>query len=190
MGSLDREAESLRVALDRLAALSSDELKQRWTELGRPPLPKFMRKGMILRAVAHALQENTLGGLDRDTQKRLDRLVAQIVPAGERPPRKPLSVKPGTRFLREWRGRSYVVTAERNGFLWEGRRYKSLSAVARAISGTRWNGHTFFGLKRNGHDASASRPGGKPRGAKPGGRRAQAPASVPPTDQSAKDSRG
>lgn len=143
---LDREV--LRADLDRLNTRDPEALKRLWADTGRPPLPKFMRRAMIIRAVAHALQEDALGGLDAATQKRLDQLVRQVVPAGGRVPRPALRIKPGTRFIREWQGRAYTVTAEPNGFLWEGRRYGSLSAIARAITGTRWNGPVFFGLKR------------------------------------------
>jgi hypothetical protein len=142
----DREA--LQVDLDRLSTLDTEALKRLWTGTGRLPLPKFMRRAMILRAVAHALQEDAIGGLDTATQKRLDQLVRLIVPAGERAPRPSLRIKPGTRFIREWQGRTYIVTAEPSGFLWDGKRYGSLSAIARAITGTRWNGRVFFGLKR------------------------------------------
>lgn len=151
----DREA--LRVGLDRLDMLDANALKRRWTDTGRPPLPKFMRRAMILRAVAHALQEDTLGGLDAATRKRLDQLVRQIVPPGDRAPRPAMRIKPGTRFIREWEGRTHTVTAESRGFLWEDRRYGSLSAVARAITGTRWNGLVFFGLKRSAASTSSFR---------------------------------
>lgn len=158
----DREA--LRADLDRLNTLHPEALKRLWADTGRPPLPKFMRRAMILRAVAHALQEDALGGLDAATQKRLDRLVRQVVPAGGRVPRPALRIKPGTRFIREWQGRAYTVTAEPNGFLWEGRRYGSLSAIARAITGTRWSGPVFFGLKR---PAASNPPSPRRRAASP-----------------------
>lgn len=144
--SLDREG--LQADLDRLNTLDAGALKRLWTGTGRPPLPKFMRRAMILRAVAHALQEDALGGLDAATQKRLDQLVRQFVPAGGRVPRPALRIKPGTRFIREWQGRTHTVTAEPSGFMWQGERFGSLSAIARAITGTRWNGRVFFGLKR------------------------------------------
>ncbi len=142
----DREV--LRADLDRLNTLDVEGLKRLWTDMGRPRLPKFMRRAMILRAVAHALQKDALGGLDAATQKRLDQLVRQVVPAGGRAPRPVLKIKVGTRFIREWQGRTHTVTADPSGFMWQGKSYGSLSAIARAITGTRWNGRVFFGLKR------------------------------------------
>lgn len=89
-GQLDGE-------LTKLAVLSLDQLKARWLHLKGFPLPKFLRRGLMTMAVSHALREAALGGLDVATQKRLDILVAQIVPTGQRPPPKPNRIKPGTR---------------------------------------------------------------------------------------------
>lgn len=75
-----------------------------------------MRRGLITRAVAHAIQEAAYGGLDPVTRKRLDALAVQIVPKGGRPPPRPNRVKPGTRLIREWKGRVHEVTVLDNGF--------------------------------------------------------------------------
>jgi hypothetical protein len=88
------------------------------------------------------------GGLSAATKRRL-REIAEAVRAGNEDavlagPR----IKPGTRLYRAWQDKTHVVTVIDDGFEWEGARYKSLSAVARAITGTQWNGYAFFGLKR------------------------------------------
>jgi hypothetical protein len=139
--------EVVEAELARLPDMSLDELKARWLELKGVPLPKFMRRGLITRAVAHAIEERATGGLDRETRKRLEQLMRQIVPSGERPPPAPKRIKVGTRLLREWQGRVHEVTVAADGFTWNGVRHRSLSDIARRITGARWNGWVFFGLK-------------------------------------------
>lgn len=134
--------------LARLPDRSLDELKARWLELKGVPLPKFMRQGLMTLAVAHAIQEAAYGGLDPVTRKKLDALAAEIVPKGGKPPRRPNRVKPGTRLVREWKGQTHDVMVLEDGFAWRGKRYGSLSVIAREITGTRWNGWMFFGLKQ------------------------------------------
>jgi hypothetical protein len=135
---------------DCSADLPLDALKARFLDLRDKPLPKFTRRGLMTRAVEHAIREATFGGLDRETQKRLDQLVRQIVPSGEKPPPAPRMIKAGTRLLREWQGRVHEVTVTKDGFVWQGAAHRSLSEIARLITGTRWNGWVFFGLKKTG----------------------------------------
>jgi len=154
----EREVEVLR-------HLSLDELKARWLALRGVPLPKYMRRELMARAVAHAKREHRDGGLDAATRKRLEVLMAAIVPNGAAPARAPArKLKAGTRLLREWQGRVHEVAVEADGFVWNGQRYGSLSEIARLITGTRWNGWAFFGLK--------DRAGKAPRQASPRGARA------------------
>ena len=155
-GDLDPAVEA---ELAHLSNRSIDDLKARWLELKGVPLPKFMRRGLITRAVAHAIQEAAYGGLDPATRKRLDVFAAQIVPKGGRPPPRPNRVKPGTRLIRAWKGRVHEVTVVDNGFAWNGATYRSLSVIARHITGTRWNGWVFFGLKQRQEEKdSVSKP--------------------------------
>lgn len=150
-------AQSVAEQLAGLAHLSLEELKARWLKLKGVPLPKFMRRGLMTSAVAYAIQEAAFGGLDAKTRKRLDELASQIVPSGGKPPPRPNRVKPGTRLVREWKGRVHEVMVLEDGFAWKGKRYPSLSVIAREITGTRWNGWMFFGLKqREAKQAAAS----------------------------------
>ena len=137
--------------LGRLAALKTTptpELKQQWRELfGREP-PAFNRPYLVSR-LAYRIQELAYGGLRPETKARLEALGEQldggnVVLRRIRADNRPLA---GTRLLREYAGVEHAVTVLPDGFEWEGRPYKSLSAIARAITGTRWNGWTFFGLK-------------------------------------------
>jgi hypothetical protein len=138
----------------RLAALKTTptpELKQQWRDLFDSEPPPFNRRYLESR-LAYRIQELAFGGLKPETIRRLERLGEEL-DGGDRAKRRvradrdrPLT---GTRLLREWQGVEHVVTVTTNGFEWQGRPYKSLSAIARAITGTRWNGWTFFGLKNH-----------------------------------------
>lgn len=135
----------------RLAALktaTTPELKQQWRDLFDSEPPPFNRRYLESR-LAYRVQELAYGGLKPETLRRLEDLAEEF--AGGRTSRRPRPYTPivGTRLLREWQGTEHVVTVTGIGFEWQGRPYKSLSAIARAITGTRWNGWVFFGLKNH-----------------------------------------
>jgi hypothetical protein len=140
--------------LGRLAALagaSTADLKDQWRALfGAEPLP--YSRVFLENRLAYRIQELAYGGLKPETVKRLEALGEQIDGKNItlrriRQEQRPIT---GTRLLREWRGVEHVVTVQREGFEWQGRPYQSLSAIARAITGTRWNGWVFFGLRLRG----------------------------------------
>ncbi|MEA2845539.1 MAG: hypothetical protein QOG78_820, partial [Rhodospirillaceae bacterium] len=141
--SLDR----LREALARLPTASRADLQAEWRRVYRTEPPARLGRELLIAAVAYRLQEQALGGLSPESQRRL-RAIAEQVTRGEEPmisaaPR----LKPGTRLLREWQGRTHEVLVGDNGFVWQQARYRSLSHIARAITGTSWSGPVFFGLK-------------------------------------------
>ena len=140
------EVEREIAALDSLAIAS---LRSRWREVYGNEPPLKVRRGFMARAVAYRLQELAFGGLKPATQKHLRKLAdAQRSDSGEtaalRP--RPKTLSPGTRLLREWNGTSQIVDVLSAGFGWRGKTYKTLSAVAVAITGTKWSGPKFFGL--------------------------------------------
>jgi hypothetical protein len=144
---------SVVAQLTALRRMSVVELKQRWETLFGTPAPNNSRSYLEVR-LGNRIQELMLGGLSRDTRRVLDLLVKELEGKNTRKaimtdPRKPI---PGTRLLREWDGAEHSVTVLRDGFDWQGRKFKSLSAVARAITGTQWNGYRFFGLREAGRD--------------------------------------
>jgi predicted dienelactone hydrolase len=111
--------------------------------------PSRMRDPMLRRAVGYALQVEAAGGPDKALERRLDRMAADYRRTGTIKAETPPTVaKPGTRLLREWRGVTHSVTVTDDGVVWNGETYPSLSAVARAITGTRWSGPVFFGFKK------------------------------------------
>lgn len=135
----------------RLAALQTApiaDLKEQWRSLfGKEP-PPFSRT-YIQSRLAYRIQELAYGGLKPEIVTRLEALGEQldggnIVLRRIRHDAKPIA---GTRLIREWKGVEHHVTVMVDGYAWQGRPYKSLSAIARAITGTRWNGLVFFGIK-------------------------------------------
>jgi hypothetical protein len=138
----------------RLAALPGmpiGELKAEWRRLFGTEPPPYNRRFLESR-LAYRTQELAYGGLKRETLERLEALGEQIDGKSItlrriRRDQRPIA---GTRLLREYQGIEHVVTVTRDGFAWLGPPYQSLSAIARAITGTRWNGWVFFGLRRAG----------------------------------------
>ena len=138
----------------RLAALSSmpiGELKAEWRRLFATEPPPYNRC-FLERRIAYRIQELAYGGLKPETRARLEALGEQLdggnaVLRRIRADSRPL---PGTRLVREYDGVEHVVTVRPDDFEYAGRRYQSLSAIARAITGTRWNGWVFFGLRQPG----------------------------------------
>ena len=135
----------------RLAALKSTptkELKAEWRELFETEPPAFNRRYLESR-LAYRIQELAFGGLKPETIKRLEMLGEQLDGGNITLRRIRADLKPitGTKLIREWQGVEETVTVLADGYEWQGRPYRSLSAVARAITGTRWNGWIFFGLK-------------------------------------------
>ena len=133
-----------------LPNLPQNELKALWREyFGKEP-PAY-RKGFLVRGLAHRIQELTWGGLSASAQARLDALIEEQEQHEKGRGRRKLNPgdRPvaGTRLVREWQGVRHEVTVCEDGFEYQGRRFKSLSAVARQIAGTRWNGPLFFGLR-------------------------------------------
>jgi hypothetical protein len=137
--------------LAQIAALktrSTPELRDKWRELfGKDP-PSLGRRYLEDR-IAYRVQELHFGGISDRARRKLDTLVDQLEPkaARRRDPGRPVA---GTQLRREWRGVEHVVTVREHDFEYNGRPYKSLSAIARQIAGSRWNGWLFFGLRRNG----------------------------------------
>jgi hypothetical protein len=135
----------------RLAALKTmamPDLKARWRELFETEPPPFNRRYLENR-LAYRIQELAYGGLKPETLRRLQALGEQFADRNITRRRIRHDAMPiaGTRLIREWQGVEHTVTVLRDGYEWEGRPFRSLSAIARAITGTRWNGLVFFGLK-------------------------------------------
>ena len=136
--------------LSALKTTSTPDLKRQWRELFDSEPPPFNRRYLESR-LAYRIQELAYGGLKPETVKRLEALGEQLDGGDRKKSRIRANMMPitGTRLIREWQGVEHLVTVTADGFDWQGRPYKSLSAIARAITGTRWNGWVFFGLKNH-----------------------------------------
>ncbi len=133
--------QSIVAQVTELNGMSVGQLAERWKALysTEPPLRNRVH---LIKRLAYRIQELAYGGLSEETKANL-RNMAQA----QEPKHKGGHV-PGTRFVREWNGERHEVTITRDGFEYRGRPFKSLSAVARTITGTRWNGPVFFGLRK------------------------------------------
>ena len=142
--------EPILARLAAMKAMSVNELKTEWQAMFDAPAPNNSRTFLESR-LAYRIQELTYGGPDKQTRRLLDLLADEVEGTLTRKaqiadPRNPVV---GTKLIREWDGTAHTVTVLKEGFEWAGQRYKSLSAVARAITGTRWNGYRFFGLRES-----------------------------------------
>jgi hypothetical protein len=140
--------------LAQLAALpgkTTPELKQLWRDLFDSEPPRYNRRFLESR-LAYRIQELQYGGLKPETVARLEALGEDLDGGKIEVRRKRADDRPiaGTRLIREWKGVEHTVTVLDDGYEYQGRPYKSLSAIARAIAGTRWNGWVFFGVRRSG----------------------------------------
>ncbi len=131
-------------AIAELAALNRTALARLWSDLIGGPVPPKMSQILQRRFLAHALQVRHSGDLPTAAAARLDRIAA-----GKEREATP-TLQPGGRLLRQWNGITHVVDVAKDGYLWNAGRHKSLSSIARAITGTRWSGPRFFGLKQSG----------------------------------------
>jgi len=143
------DATACREALSRLTELNLGELRQQWRTLYKAEASPHLSRELLVRAVAYRMQEVALGGLGPGQQRQLRQIAQQFKETGAATtPRRP-ELKPGTRLVREWQGRTYEVLVLDGGFSWQDTHHRSLSALARKITGTAWSGPLFFGLKPN-----------------------------------------
>jgi Protein of unknown function (DUF2924) len=145
------DKEMLQREIARLRGLDVGELRARWHTVFRRPVPPHLPRHLLFRTLAYRLQADQLGDLDADTRRALnrldvstadgfDRLVTELNRSGS-------VLRSGTLLTREWDGHLHRVMVLADGFGWNGKTYKSLSKVACAITGSRWNGPRFFGLR-------------------------------------------
>ncbi len=142
--------------LDRVAVMPIAQLRIRYRELFRGDPPKAFGPDLLRRSIAHRIQEKAYGGLSRPTQRLLNQMVKAYAakPGGKIV--LPRRIKPGSVLVRQWKGKSYRVMVQADGFAYDGKTFGNLSEIAVLITGTRWNGPRFFGLR------SAALEDGKP----------------------------
>jgi len=141
------DPKGLAVNMENLCALKPDELAERWRSLFGSDPPARLRRPLLIQALAYRLQEKAFRGLKPATRRVLESLT------GDANARRPViaystaRVRTGAILIREWHGTKHLVTALKDGFMFRGKRFQSLSKIASEITGTRWSGPLFFGLK-------------------------------------------
>jgi hypothetical protein len=137
---------------DRLAMMPIAQLRIKYREVFRSDPPKAFGPDLLRRSIAHRIQEKAYGGLSRPAQRLLDQMIKAFAakPNGKIVPTR--RIKPGSVLIREWKGKSHRVTVLADGFVYDGDTYSNLSEIAGLITGTRWNGPRFFGLRSKIHE--------------------------------------
>jgi hypothetical protein len=174
--------EQIEAEIALLRDLTLEQLRAEWRRQMRTPPPACFKSDLLFRALAYQLQVKAFGGLDRATERLLDRLAEADDPTAVLASLRQRRLKPGTEFIREWAGSIHRVVAVEGGYAYAGQTYGSLSEIARLITGTNWNGPRFFGLrqeKRSDQASIAPRPR-KPRRGRPPRRSSADPMEHPP----------
>jgi hypothetical protein len=154
-----RAGSSLQSSLERLQELDSSGLREEWRRLCRSEPPRISRD-LLSRALAYRLQESEFGGLPKWARQSLAGSRSAPTEVDEAPTPKPAQplLKPGARLVREWHGRTHSVIVLDDAFEFEGKRYGSLTQIAREITGAHWSGPRFFGLVKRSAEAKSNGP--------------------------------
>jgi hypothetical protein len=132
--------------IDALRELSRLELVAHWRSVMRSDPPKNLGHALLLRVLAYELQSKRYGGLRASLRRTITQKASGEGGPSRRAPAS-ISLKPGTRLLRDWNGTTHVVDVTDAGYLWNGKSHRSLSAIAREITGARWSGPRFFAVQ-------------------------------------------
>jgi hypothetical protein len=146
--------------IDHLGKLSRAELRVLWEREFSEKAPATLGRDILALGIAYARQERRHGGLAKPVAKELDRLLAIVLRDDGAGAPKPVSTtlpRTGTILVREWRGMAHQVTVVDDSFIWNGTTYRSLSSIAHAITGTKWNGPRFFGMREGKSKVSEAR---------------------------------
>ena len=149
-GPIDEEIEA---EIDRLRSTPKAELRVRYRTLFKTEPPKSFGPDLLRRSIAHRIQEQAYGGLDPATRRLLNNLMAQQAKSKDGRIVIPRRIKAGAVLVREWKGQSHRIMVIEDGFAYAGNTYASLSEIARLITGARWNGPRFFGLRSNNRES-------------------------------------
>src|ERR1700724_970871 len=153
---MDNAAIDIAKTLARLSELTIFELRGEWRRLHRMPPPMRLSRDLLIRGIIYKLQERAYGGLSLATARKLEQANADPPSRGAAKPAPPISLRPGTRVVREGRGVTHMVLIQADGIEWRGQRYRALSVVARKITGARWSGPRFFGLRQRPLDSTST----------------------------------
>jgi hypothetical protein len=147
--------------LDRLATMPIVQLRMRYREVFRSDPPKAFGPDLLRRSIAYRIQEKAYGGLSHQTQRLLNQMMKAFATKPDGKIILPRRIKPGSVLVREWKGKSHRVTVLAEGFAYDGKTHTNLSEIAVLITGTRWNGPRFFGLRTPLQEGGESDPPGR-----------------------------
>ena len=150
----DKPKTELSRKIARLSNLSIDKLKERWAAVLNTAPPGRCSKKLLVAGIAYQLQKQAFGGLRPEVIQQLERIAASAGKPGSPPTKQATTAMSGTVLIRDWQGTSHQVTLLEHGVMYRGENYRSLSQVARLITGTNWSGPLFFGLKSRSKEAS------------------------------------
>lgn len=140
------DLDALKARLAALSEMDAPALRTEWRQLYRTHPPKLLRRDLLQLGVAWKLQERALGGLSAATKRQLAELARTMATKSDLPKARKVTLKPGARLVRAWGGETHEVLVVEDGFLWRGKTWRSLSVIAREMTGTHWSGPRFFGL--------------------------------------------
>src|SRR6202140_3999622 len=146
---------AVEAELERLPTTPIAGLRKRYRELFRTEPPKAFGPDLLRRSIAHRIQEKAYGGLRASTRRLLDQQVTAAMAKPNGRLELPRRIKPGSELVRTWKGKSYRITVMADGFAYDGERFASLSEIASEITGTKWNGPRFFGLRSEANKVDA-----------------------------------
>lgn len=153
----DADDLNLKIAaeIEQIRCMNKEQLRLRWQDLFKKPVPDALTKDLLARMIAYRIQERAFGGIDRKTEKLLDSY------AQGKPAEASRYLKSGTVVVREYQGVRHTVTIADGAFIWNEKKFASLSTIAREITGTSWNGPRFFGLREKLPQQSESKKPGR-----------------------------
>jgi hypothetical protein len=157
---------AVEAELDRLTAMPIAGLRVRYREVFRSDPPKAFGPGLLRRSIAHRIQEKVYGGLSRAAQRLLDQMSKAYAAKPNGKIVLPRRIKPGSVLVREWKGKSHRVMVLAEGFAYDSETYSNLSEIAVLITGTRWNGPRFFGLRSKTQERDEPAPPDRSHGPK------------------------
>lgn len=140
------DIDALNAQLAALSEMDAPALRAEWRRLYRSHPPKLLRRDLLQLGVAWKLQERVLGGLSAATKRQLAELATTMATKSDLAKARKVTLKPGARLVRAWGGETHEVLVVEDGFLWQGKTWRSLSVIAREMTGTHWSGPRFFGL--------------------------------------------
>lgn len=147
----DRDTKTEEAIAEQLLSLEKLDYKKlsaEWCRLYRRTPPNRVSRELLLRGIAYKIQEKAFGGLNSAMKRKLANLSENLDESGGSIRNRAAHLKPGTKLIREWYGKIHTVTTLENGFEWQGKQWRSLSVIAREITGAHWSGPRFFGLAK------------------------------------------